>query len=63
MAYLLDVQLGGENFYNGQKVAGPIFNREGRNAVAHDIALSLRCFWYVITFSSIIFLLISVSLN
>ena len=63
MAYLLGVQLGGESSYNGQKVAGPIFNREGRNAGAHDIASSLRCFWYVIIFSSIIFLIVSVSLN
>lgn len=47
MAYALGVRLGGENFYDGQPVAGPLFNPEGRSAGVSDISASLRWMWLV----------------
>ena len=47
MAHALGVRLGGDNFYDGQLVAGPVFNPSSRTATAADIAVSLRWMWRV----------------
>jgi adenosylcobinamide-phosphate synthase len=47
MAYALGVRLGGENFYDGQCVPGPVFNEPGRAAAPADIAASLAWMWRV----------------
>ena len=38
---------GGDNFYDGQLVAGPVFNASSRMASAADIAASLTWMWRV----------------
>jgi adenosylcobinamide-phosphate synthase len=47
MAHALGVRLGGDNFYDGQLVAGPVFNVSSRTAKAADIAASLTWMWRV----------------
>jgi cobalamin biosynthesis protein CobD/CbiB len=47
MAHALGVRLGGDNFYDGQLVAGPAFNASSRTANAADIAASLTWMWRV----------------
>lgn len=47
MAHALGVRLGGDNFYDGQLVAGPVFNASSRMANAADIAPSLTWMWRV----------------
>ena len=47
MAHALGVRLGGDNFYDGQLVAGPVFNASSRTAKAADIAASLTWMWRV----------------
>ena len=47
MAYALGVRLGGDNSYDGQCVAGPVFNAPGRAAAPADIAASLAWMWRV----------------
>jgi cobalamin biosynthesis protein CobD/CbiB len=47
MAHALGVRLGGDNFYDGQCVAGPVFNASSRTANAADIAASLTWMWRV----------------
>lgn len=47
MAHALGVRLGGDNFYDGQLVAGPVFNASSRTANAADIAASLTWMWRV----------------
>src|ERR1700726_4631439 len=47
MAHALGVRLGGDNFYAGQLVAGPVFNASSRTANAADIAASLMWMWRV----------------
>ncbi|MES2309355.1 MAG: adenosylcobinamide-phosphate synthase CbiB [Verrucomicrobiota bacterium] len=44
-AHSLDVCLGGENFYQGEKITGPIFNPQGRPPQPSDIAAGLRWLW------------------
>ena len=47
MAHALGVRLGGDNFYDGQLVTGPVFNPSSRKANAADIAVSLTWMWRV----------------
>jgi adenosylcobinamide-phosphate synthase len=47
MAHALGVRLGGDNFYDGQLVAGPVFNAASRTAKPADIAASLTWMWRV----------------
>ena len=47
MAYALGVRLGGDNFYDSQRVHGPVFNASGRAAAAPDIAASLVWMWRI----------------
>jgi adenosylcobinamide-phosphate synthase len=47
MAYAVDVKLGGDNFYNGEKISTPIFNEKGRVPAPGDIPQALSCIWYV----------------
>jgi adenosylcobinamide-phosphate synthase len=45
MARVLDVRLGGDNWYKGEQVAGPIFNPEGHTAQLSDIQAALSWMW------------------
>ncbi|MEM9399709.1 MAG: adenosylcobinamide-phosphate synthase CbiB [Verrucomicrobiota bacterium] len=58
LAYVMDVQLGGCNFYDGEKHTGPIFNKDGRKPLSVDVTLSLRYYWRVIVMT--VFLLLSI---
>ena len=52
MAYAIGVRLGGGNFYDGERVDGPIFNAPGRAAGPADIAPSLIWMWRISGFCS-----------
>jgi adenosylcobinamide-phosphate synthase len=62
MAYALDVRLGGDNYYDGHRVRGPVFNPSGRTACTMDIARSLTWMWLISGACAGFFLLISISL-
>jgi adenosylcobinamide-phosphate synthase len=47
MAYALGVRLGGDNYYDGHCVRGPVFNSSGRDACGTDIARSLAWMWRI----------------
>jgi adenosylcobinamide-phosphate synthase len=47
MAYALGVRLGGDNYYDGQCVRGPVFNPAGRIAETADIQRSLTWMWRI----------------
>ena len=47
MAHVLGVRLGGENFYDGELVRGPVFNAAGRRAGIGDIQRSLNWMWRI----------------
>lgn len=47
MAQALGVRLGGENWYDGQLINGPVFNVNGRRTTASDIRGSLFWMWLV----------------
>jgi len=47
MAHVLGVQLGGENFYDGEPVSGPVFNVAGRRPDIEDIQRSLNWMWRI----------------
>ena len=47
MAHVLGVRLGGENFYDGDLVKGPVFNAAGRRAGNEDIQESLNWMWRI----------------
>ena len=47
MAQVLGVRLGGDNFYDGALVRGPVFNPSGRRVGIADIHSSLRWMWRV----------------
>lgn len=51
LAYVMNVRLGGCNFYDGEEYPGPVFNKQGRRPTSVDIFLSLRYFWIVICLS------------
>jgi len=57
MAQVLDVRLGGDNFYDGTLVRGPLFNRSGRQAGIADIHRSLNWMWGVTAAGTGFFLL------
>jgi len=59
MAHALNVRLGGDNFYDGQRVASPVFNTAGRMATPTDIAASLGWMWRVTSVCAILLLLFS----
>lgn len=45
MAQALDVQLGGENSYDGVPTPGPVFNEPGRTPDTRDVAASMEITW------------------
>jgi adenosylcobinamide-phosphate synthase len=45
MAHVLNVRLGGDNWYQGDRVAGPIFNPAGRSAQLPDLRKALGWMW------------------
>ena len=63
MAYALDVRLGGENYYDGQCVRGPVFNPSGRIAETADIQRSLTWMWRIAGACAGLFLAVSFCLN
>ncbi len=63
MAYAVGVRLGGDNFYDGQSVHGPVFNASGRVAVAEDIASSLRWMWRIAGVCAVFFVALSFALR
>ena len=63
MAYALGVRLGGDNYYDGRRIRGPIFNPSGRAAGTMDIASSLTWMWRIAGACAGFFLLISFFLS
>jgi adenosylcobinamide-phosphate synthase len=63
MAYALGVRLGGDNYYDGHCVRGPVFNPSGRAASAVDIGRSLAWMWRIAGVCAGFFLLISIFLS
>ncbi|HYY31025.1 MAG TPA: adenosylcobinamide-phosphate synthase CbiB [Chthoniobacterales bacterium] len=63
MAYALGVRLGGDNYYDGRRVRGPIFNPSGRIAETADIARSLNWMWRIAGACACLLLLVSFCLN
>jgi adenosylcobinamide-phosphate synthase len=47
MAHVLGVRLGGENFYDGELVRGPVFNVAGRRPANEDVQRSLNWMWQI----------------
>jgi adenosylcobinamide-phosphate synthase len=47
MAHALGVRLGGDNYYDGRLVRGPVFNPSGRPAWIGDIKKSLNWMWAI----------------
>jgi adenosylcobinamide-phosphate synthase len=58
MAYALGVKLGGDNFYDGERISGPVFNSEGRTACLSDIEASLAWMWRVVAGCTGLFMLV-----
>jgi adenosylcobinamide-phosphate synthase len=63
MAYAIGVRLGGDNFYDGQCVHGPVFNASGRAAAAADIASSLAWMWRIAGVCAAVFVALSFALK
>jgi adenosylcobinamide-phosphate synthase len=63
MAYAIGVRLGGDNFYDGQCVHGPVFNASGRAAAAADIASSLVWMWRIAGVCAAFFVALSLALK
>jgi adenosylcobinamide-phosphate synthase len=63
MAYAIGVRLGGDNFYDGQCVHGPVFNASGRAAAAADIASSLVWMWRIAGVCAAVLLALSFALR
>jgi adenosylcobinamide-phosphate synthase len=63
LAFTLGVRLGGDNFYDGLRVRGPIFHAGGRAACAGDIPASLRWFWSVAALCSALLLVTSIAIH
>ena len=59
MAYAIGVRLGGDNFYDGQRVNGPVFNASGRAAAAADITPSLIWMWRISGLCAAVFVALS----
>ena len=45
MAHVLNVRLGGDNWYQGDRIAGPVFNPAGRSAQLPDLENALGWVW------------------
>ena len=63
MAYALGVRLGGDNYYDGRCIRGPVFNPSGRVAGTMDVASSLTWMWRIAGACAGFFLLISFFLS
>lgn len=63
VAYALGVRLGGDNFYNGEKIQGPIFHPEGKSPQSSDIQAGLKWFWTVVLTTSVLMIGISFFIN
>jgi adenosylcobinamide-phosphate synthase len=63
MAHALGVRLGGDNFYDGKLVRGPVFNPSGRRAAIGDIPRSLNWMWRVSAASAGVILLTAFSVG
>jgi len=63
MAHALGVRLGGENFYDGQRIPGPVFNASSRAAAATDISTSLAWMWRVTGVCAASFVIVLVALR
>jgi cobalamin biosynthesis protein CobD/CbiB len=63
MAYALGVRLGGDNYYDGHCIRGPVFNPSGRVAETADIARSLGWMWRIAAACAAVFLLLSILLS
>jgi len=63
LAFALGVRLGGDNFYDGLRVRGPVFHANGRAASAGDISASLRWFWSVVALCSALLFAASMALH
>jgi adenosylcobinamide-phosphate synthase len=63
MAYALGVRLGGDNYYDGECVHGPVFNPSGRIANRTDVAKSLAWMWRIAGACAGVFLLFSLFLH
>ena len=63
MAYAIGVRLGGDNFYDGQCVHGPVFNASGRTTAATDIASSLAWMWRIAGVCAAVFVALSVAMK
>jgi len=63
MAYALGVRLGGNNYYDGHCIRGPVFNPSGRVTETMDIARSLSWMWRIAAACAGIFLMLSILLS
>ena len=63
MAYAIGVRLGGDNFYDGECVHGPVFNASGRTTAAADIASSLAWMWRIAGVCAAVFVALSVAMK
>lgn len=45
MAHVMNVRLGGDNWYQGDRVSGPVFNPAGRSAQLPDLENALGWMW------------------
>ncbi len=63
MAYAIGVRLGGDNFYDGQCVHGPVFNASGRAAAVADVASSLVWMWRIAGVCAVVFVALSFALK
>jgi adenosylcobinamide-phosphate synthase len=59
MAHALGIRLGGDNYYDGRLVRGPVFNLSGRLASIGDIKKSLNWMWAISAAGISVFLLIA----
>ena len=63
MAHALGVRLGGDNFYDGKLVRGPVFNPSGRRAAIGDVPRSLNWMWRISAASAGVILLTAFSIG
>jgi len=63
MAHALGVRLGGDNFYDGQRVAGPVFNPSGRTAAVADIVSGLAWMWRIVIVCAAVFAMLLFALK
>jgi adenosylcobinamide-phosphate synthase len=63
MAHSLGVRLGGDNFYDGKLVPGPVFNPSGRRAGIGDIKKSLNWMWGISAVGIGVFLVTTALIN